>query len=102
MEATRASIEVAQARVGLSRAVRELKAARVLLTANWGSSTADFDRAVGELPEPTDPPALRQLRQGLAETPEVKGLDDLIEKTFEDGVPVFNKSWLERVPRDLV
>lgn len=80
VEATRASIEVAQARVGLSRAVRELEAARVLLTANWGSSTADFDRAIGELPEPTDPPTLRQLRQGLAETPEVKGLDDLIER----------------------
>jgi cobalt-zinc-cadmium efflux system outer membrane protein len=80
IEASRASIEVAQARVGLARAVRELEAVRVLLAATWGSSTATFDRAAGELPEPTDPPSLGQLRQHLIEAPEVTRLEDQIER----------------------
>jgi len=80
VEATRAGIEVSQARVGLSRAARELEATRALLAASWGSSAADFDRAVGALPMPTDLPALDQLQKTLTSTPEVRSLDDLIER----------------------
>jgi cobalt-zinc-cadmium efflux system outer membrane protein len=80
VEATRASIEVSQARVGLARAVRELEAARALLAANWGSSTADFDLAVGELPELIDPPSLGPLRQHLLKVPEITRLEDQIER----------------------
>jgi cobalt-zinc-cadmium efflux system outer membrane protein len=80
VEATRAGIEVARARVELARAARELEAARVLLAAAWGSSTADFDRAVGELPEPADLPSLGQLRQHLLKAPEVTRLEDQVER----------------------
>jgi len=80
VEATRAGIEVSRARVELARAARELEAARALLAASWGSSTADFDRAIGQLPMPSDPPALRRLRQLLATTPEANTLDDLVER----------------------
>jgi len=80
IEASRASIEVAQARVGLARAKHELEAPRVLLAATWGSSAANFDRAAGELPEPTDQPSPGQLRQHLTEAPEVARLEDQIER----------------------
>ena len=40
VEATRASIEVAQARVRRARAIRELEVARVRLVATWGSTAS--------------------------------------------------------------
>lgn len=80
IEATRASIEVAEARVGLARAEREQAAARALLAASWGSSVVDFDRAVGELPPPREPPPLAELRESLRVAPEVRRLDDLVER----------------------
>ena len=80
VEATRASIEVAQARVRLARAKRELEAVRVLLAATWGSSRATFDHAAGALPEPTPPPTLRQLRSLLMEAPEIERLENQIER----------------------
>ena len=58
----------------------ELEAARVLLAATWGSSRACFDQAVGELPEPTAPPSLGQLRPHLLEAPEVTRLENQIER----------------------
>jgi len=78
--ATRAGIEVAQARVRLARAKRELIAGRALLAAGWGSSTAAFAEVLGELPEPTPPPTLQQLRPLLMEAPEIVRLDERIER----------------------
>jgi cobalt-zinc-cadmium efflux system outer membrane protein len=78
--ATRAAIEVAQARVRLARAKRELLAGRALLVSTWGSPTAAFDEVLGELPEPTPPPTLQQLRPLLMEAPEIVRLDEQIER----------------------
>jgi cobalt-zinc-cadmium efflux system outer membrane protein len=80
VEATRAGIQVAHARVRLARAARGLEAARALLVATWGSSGATFDQAVGELPEPTPPPDLQQLRSLLMEAPEITRLGIQIER----------------------
>lgn len=80
VEATRASIEVSRARIGLARAVRELEAARALLGASWGSSTADFGLAVGELPEPRNQLSFEQLRQHLLKAPEITRFEDQIER----------------------
>jgi cobalt-zinc-cadmium efflux system outer membrane protein len=80
VEATRATIEVAQARVRLARATREQEAARVLLAANWGLSSVHFDQVVGELPEPSPPPSFEQLRPHLLKAPEITRLDNLIQR----------------------
>ena len=80
VEATRASIEAAQTRVRLARAEREMRAARILLAASWGSSTATFEQAIGELPEPTPPPTLQRLRTILMEAPEITRLENQIER----------------------
>jgi len=79
-EATRARIQVAQAQFRFARAVRELEAARSLLAAIWGSSRATSGQAVGELPEPTPPPHLQQLRSLLMEAPEITRLEKQIER----------------------
>jgi cobalt-zinc-cadmium efflux system outer membrane protein len=94
VEATRARIEVAQSRVRLARAVRELEAVRARLAATWGSSAPNFDRVVGVLPDPTPPPPDDQLRSLLAETPEVSRLEEQIER--QQRVFEFEKSL--RVP----
>ncbi len=80
VEGTRADIEVAQARVRRNRAVRDLTVARVRLSATWGSGVPSFDRAAGELPEPTPPPSLALLRSLLLQTPEVVRLEDMIQR----------------------
>jgi cobalt-zinc-cadmium efflux system outer membrane protein len=80
VEATRAAIEGAKARAQATRAAREREAARTLLASWWGSSTPDFDRAIGALPEPKDPPGLEQIRESLNTTPEIARLYDEIER----------------------
>ena len=80
VEATRASIEAAQARVRLARAARETKAAKILLAGSWGSSTAAFEQAIGELPEPMPPPTLQRLRTLLMEAPDITRLENQIER----------------------
>jgi cobalt-zinc-cadmium efflux system outer membrane protein len=81
VEATRAAIEVGKARSQAARAVHERQAAKTILAATWGSSTPDFDRAIGALPEPNDPPSFEQIRDSLNTTPEIARLDDEIERT---------------------
>jgi len=80
VELTRAQIEVAQAKVRRARAARELAATRTRLAATWGSTIADFTRAVGNLPHPHSPPPLEDLRSMLAETPDIQRLEDLVER----------------------
>jgi len=70
---------VAQTRVRLARAARELEATRALLSATWGSSVPDFSRATGDLPEPTESPALGQLQEYLRHAPEITRLEEQIE-----------------------
>jgi cobalt-zinc-cadmium efflux system outer membrane protein len=80
VETTRAEIEVAQARIRKARVDRELRAARVLLAANWGSATASYDRAAGDLPRPLPAPALEDLLLMLQGTPEMLRIGDQIER----------------------
>ncbi len=80
VEATRAQIEVSQARIALARAGRALTASRTLLAATWGSTAITFDRAVGDLPEPTAPPSLEELREMMKGAPEVRRLGEEIER----------------------
>lgn len=80
VEGTRADIEVAQARVRRTRAVRDLKTAKVRLAAAWGSGAPFFDRAVGQLPDPTPPPSLEKLRSHLSQTPEIVRLEEMIQR----------------------
>jgi len=80
VELTRAQIEVAQAQVRRARAARGLAATRTRLAATWGSTIADFQRAVGNLPYPQFPPPLDDLRSMLAETPDIQRLEDSIER----------------------
>ncbi len=75
VEMTRAEIEVAQARVD-----RLLRAARVLLAANWGSATATYERCAGDLPRPIPPSALEDLRAMQQDTPEMRRIADQIER----------------------
>jgi cobalt-zinc-cadmium efflux system outer membrane protein len=81
VEATRARMEVAAGRVQLIRATRGLEVARVRLSAMWGSSTADFRRAIGGLPEPGDRPAWSELQALVHETPDMRALDDLLQRS---------------------
>lgn len=76
VEAARAGIEAAHARVRLARADRELEAARVQLAATWGATDPRFDRVVGELPQPSPPPPFEQLRPLLLNAPEIARLLD--------------------------
>ena len=78
VEATRAGMEVARARIERIRAARELEAARAHLAATWGSPTADSCDAVGTLPAPSQLPSIEELRGLLGQTPEMRGLEDRI------------------------
>ena len=78
VEATRARMEVASVRVQLIQATRELEVARVRLSSTWGSASAAFRRAVGDLPRPGDRPGREELRGLLGNTPEMQVLDDRV------------------------
>lgn len=80
VEATRATIEVGRARSQAARAAFERQAVKNILAATWGSSTPDFDRVIGTLPEPDDPPGFEQIRASLNTTPDIARLDDEIER----------------------
>lgn len=94
VENTRAEIEVATARIRELRADRELAAARVLLAANWGSTSPSFDRVRGDLPRPVPPPSLQELRSMLSQSPEMRRVRDRLER--QQRVVAFEKSL--RVP----
>ncbi len=80
VESTRGQIEVSTARISVIRSVRELTAARARLSATWGSSTTTFQRAIGTLPDPGPPPPLNRLIPLLDDTPEIRRLNDHIQR----------------------
>lgn len=94
VEATRARMEVAAVRVELIRATRALEIARVRLSSMWGVSVADFRRAIGELPRPGDRPAWAQLRDLVDSTPDMRALDDELQRS--ERVVALEKSF--RIP----
>ena len=81
VEATRARMEVAAVRVQLIRVTRELEIARVSLSAMWGSSTANFRRALGELPQPDSSPAWSELQVMVNATPDMLALGDRLQRS---------------------
>ena len=83
-------IEVAQARIRKARVDRQLRAARVLLAANWGSATASYERAAGDLPRPLTPSAIEDLGSMLLDTPEMRRIGDRIER--QQRVVAFEKA----------
>ncbi len=94
VEATRAKMEVAAVRVHLIRATRALEVARVRLSSMWGASSADFRRAVGELPRPVDHPAWTELRDLVDSTPDMRAFGDELQRS--ERVVALEKSF--RIP----
>ncbi len=70
-EKLKASVEAATSRIETRRVERELTVARQQLAATWGSDKALFDRAVGDLAETVQPPAIDALTPLLAQNPEI-------------------------------
>ena len=67
----RTEIRVANASLGVENAQHELKAARMLLAATWGSSTPDFGRAGGSLCSLSDLPPFEKLAARIAQNPDI-------------------------------
>jgi cobalt-zinc-cadmium efflux system outer membrane protein len=74
-ERTRAAVEAATARVDLATGRRALQSARAALAATWGSSSAAFTRAEGDLGSVAAPPDRETARGWLAENPELERWD---------------------------
>jgi cobalt-zinc-cadmium efflux system outer membrane protein len=94
VEATRARMEVAAVRIQLIRATRVLEVARVRLSAMWGATTADFQRASGELPRPAERPVWSELEALVRQTPEMLALDE--QRHRSERVVALEKSF--RIP----
>lgn len=67
----RTEIRVANASLEVENVEHELKAARMLLAATWGSSTADFGRAGGLLCSLSDLPPFEELAARMAQNPDI-------------------------------
>jgi cobalt-zinc-cadmium efflux system outer membrane protein len=75
VERTRAAVEAGLARVEVASARRALAAARVALAVTWGSATANFERAAGELGEIESPESLEALLARVADHPALQRWD---------------------------
>ena len=71
MEETKAGVATAAVRIDLTRAERELEAARKHLAAAWGSTAPRFKRALGVLEAVLPIPTLEQLIERLRRNPEL-------------------------------
>ena len=71
LEETKASVEVATARIARDRAKRELDTARKRLAASWGRTTPVFKEAGGDLNTIPDFPSIEKFSASLADTPAV-------------------------------
>lgn len=69
IEETRAAVAHATAEIEQARAHRALESRRNRLAAAWGSPTAQFSEAVGQLASATEPPPLSALLDRLEQTP---------------------------------
>jgi cobalt-zinc-cadmium efflux system outer membrane protein len=67
----RTEIRVANANLAVENAEHELKAARMLLAATWGSSTPDFGRAGGSLCNLSDLPPYEVLAARITQNPDL-------------------------------
>jgi cobalt-zinc-cadmium efflux system outer membrane protein len=71
VEETRARVELSTSRMARERAQRELEAARKRLVATWGSTTAQFEKAEGDLELVTAIPSAEQLAQRMTQNPDI-------------------------------
>ncbi|WP_045227132.1 TolC family protein [Methyloterricola oryzae] len=71
MEETKAKVVRSSVQIEMTRAQRELEAARHKLSANWGSSTPKFARVVGNLDDIQPLPSLDSLQQRLLDNPDL-------------------------------
>jgi outer membrane protein, heavy metal efflux system len=71
VEETKARVATASVRIELTRAERELEAARKRLAATWGSTAPRFKRALGVLEAVLPIPTLEQLVERLRRNPEL-------------------------------
>lgn len=71
VEETRAKVALATVRTDLTRAERELEAARRRLAALWGSVEPRFAKARGELETVSPIPTLEQLQERVHQNPEL-------------------------------
>ena len=71
VEETKARVATTSVRIELTRAERELEAARKRLAATWGSTTPRFKRALGVLEAVLPIPTLEQLMERLRQNPEL-------------------------------
>ncbi len=71
MEETKVGVATASARIELTRAERELEAARARLAATWGSTAPRFKRARGVLEAVLPIPTLAELMERLRQNPEL-------------------------------
>ncbi len=71
VEETKAGVATASVRIELTRAERELEAARQRLAATWGSTAPRFKRALGVLEAVLPIPSLEQLVERIRQNPEL-------------------------------
>ncbi len=71
VEETKARVATASVRIDLTRAERDLEAARARLAATWGSTASRFKRALGVLEAVLAIPTLEQLMERLRQNPEL-------------------------------
>lgn len=67
----RTEIRVANAKLAVENAEHELKAAKMLVAATWGSSTPGFGRALGSLCNLSDLPTFEGLSARIAQNPDL-------------------------------
>jgi cobalt-zinc-cadmium efflux system outer membrane protein len=67
----RTEIRAANANLAVENSEHQLKAARMLLAATWGSSTPDFGRASGSLCGLSDLPPFEELAARIAQNPDL-------------------------------
>lgn len=72
VEIARAGVAGARARAERLRAMRELAVARTMLAATWGSGSASFTRAVGDLAEEPRLPGREILLERLQDSPDLQ------------------------------
>lgn len=83
LEETKASVEVATARISRDRTRRELNTARTRLASAWGETTPVFKEAAGDLNLVMDVLPLSEFSALLENTPEVARLEEKATLTRE-------------------
>jgi cobalt-zinc-cadmium efflux system outer membrane protein len=71
IEQSRVAVPLAEARIELGRARRDLEAARVRLSLTWGDATPTFTSAVGDLDRLRQAPAAADLAKHISQNPDV-------------------------------